>query len=90
MQAQGKVVILDRVWAVNLESKPGLPDYQRLVDGLAQNPHRPYFVLQGHPNKWDDRRWAEFVKIVELLKARGCPFMTPTGYVESLSAGRKP
>jgi len=40
LQAQGKVVILDRVWAVNLESKPGLPDYQRLVDGYAKNPQR--------------------------------------------------
>jgi peptidoglycan/xylan/chitin deacetylase (PgdA/CDA1 family) len=90
LEAQGKVVILDRVWAVNLESKPGLPDYQRLVDGLAQNPHRKYFVLQGHPNKWDDQRWDEFVKIIEFLKVRGCPFMTPTEYVESLSSRRKP
>jgi peptidoglycan/xylan/chitin deacetylase (PgdA/CDA1 family) len=91
LEAQGKVVILDRVWAVNLESKPGLPDYQRLVDGYAKYPQRKYFVLQGHPNKWtEDRRWDEFVKIIDFLKARGCPFMTPSEYVASLSSGPKP
>ena len=89
LEAQGKVVILDRVWAVNLESKPGLPDYQRLVDGYAKYPQRKYFVLQGHPNKWtEEHRWDEFVKIIEFLKARGCPFMTPSEYVASLSAGQ--
>ena len=90
LESQGKVVVLDRVWAVNLESKPGLPDYQRLVDGYAKNPQRKYFVLQGHHNKWDDQRWDEFVKIIGFLKARGCSFMTPSAYVASLSAGAKP
>ena len=91
LEARGKVVILDRVWAVNLESKPGLPDYQRLIDGYAKYPQRKYFVLQGHPNKWsEERRWDEFVKIIEFLQARGCPFMTPSEYVASLSGGRKP
>jgi peptidoglycan/xylan/chitin deacetylase (PgdA/CDA1 family) len=88
LESQGKVVILDRVWAVNLESKPGLPDYRRLVDGYAKNRQRTYFVLQGHPNKWDDPRWDEFVKIIDFLKGQGCSFMTPTAYVESLASGR--
>jgi peptidoglycan/xylan/chitin deacetylase (PgdA/CDA1 family) len=89
LESEGKVVILDRVWAVNLESKPGLPDYQRLVDGYAKNPDRKYFVLQGHPAKWDGQRWDEFVKIVQFLKAHDCPFMTPSEYVASLSTEKK-
>ena len=80
LHAQGKVTVLDRVWAVNLESKVGVPDCAKLAAGLAKNPGRAYFVLQGHPNMWDDTRWAEFVKIIEYLKGRQAVFMTPSEY----------
>jgi len=88
--AGGKVTILDRVWAVNIESKVGVPDLARLREGFAANKTRPYVVLQGHPAMWDDARFAEFEKIVEFLQAEGCVFMTPSEYVASVAkAGGK-
>ena len=41
---------------------------------------RDCFVLQGHPNQWDDARFAEFVKLVEYLQAQGVTFTTPYEY----------
>lgn len=86
--AGGKVTILDRVWAVNLEGAVGKPDLQKLKDGLAKNPGRPYYVLQGHPAMWDEARFAEFEKIIDYLKSLNVKFMTPSGYVDSLAKGQ--
>lgn len=86
--AAGKVTILDRVWAVNLEGSVGRPDLKKLQDGLAKNPGRPYFVLQGHPAMWDDARFAEFEKIIDYLKSLKVTFMTPSEYVASLTPGK--
>jgi hypothetical protein len=38
-------------------------------------------ALQGHPNSWNDERWADFVKIIDYLKSKGCVFMTPSEYM---------
>ena len=78
--ASGKLTILDRVWAVNTESAVGVPDFQRFLNGYAQNLDREYFVLQGHPASWDDARFAQFEKIVDFLVAQKAVFMTPTEY----------
>ncbi len=45
---------------------------------------KPYLSLQGHPNQWDDQRWAGFVEIIEFLKSKSCVFMTPSEYIQSL------
>lgn len=80
----GKLVILDRVWAVNLEGAVGVPDVQRFLNGYAKNLEREYFVLQGHPASWDDGRFAEFEKIVDFLIEQNAVFMTPTEYALKL------
>lgn len=78
--AAGKLTVLDRVWAVNLESAVGVPDFQRFLNGYAQNLDREYFVLQGHPAAWDDARFAQFERIVDFLVAQDAVFMAPTEY----------
>lgn len=35
-----------------------------------------YIALQGHPNQWDDERFANFQKAVRYLKEQGCRFVT--------------
>ena len=83
--AKGKVTILDRVWAVNLEAQVGVPSLQNLINGLAANPDRDYFVLQGHPAAWGNgARWDEFVRIIDFLQSQKAVFMTPSEYVDSL------
>lgn len=42
---------------------------------------REVLVLQGHPNQWDDIRWAGFVEIIEFLKSKHVVFMTPSEYL---------
>jgi len=86
--AAGKIVILDRVWDVNLESAVGVPDYEHFRKGYAQHPDRTYFVLQGHPGGWDANRFAEFTKIIDFLVAEKAVFMTPTGYASTPPPGK--
>lgn len=89
LMAQGKVTILDRVFAVNIENPLFVPSVEKLKAGLERNPGRPYFVLQGHPMHWDEQRWEQFAQIVEFLKSQGCPFMTPSEYVRTLAAEKE-
>jgi peptidoglycan/xylan/chitin deacetylase (PgdA/CDA1 family) len=87
LEAAGKVTILDRVWAVNLEAGVGAPDFNRFLAGYAQNLTRDYFVLQGHPAAWDDNRFAEFARILDFLVAQKAVFMTPMEFVNSRKGG---
>ncbi len=84
--ADGKLTILDRVWAVNLESSVGVPDCQRLIRGYADNPQRTYFVLQGHPAQWSGERFTEFTRIIDFLSQQGARFMTPSECAAALQA----
>ncbi len=91
LEAKGKVVILDRVWAVNLEGSVGVPDFARFATGYAANPQRDYFVLQGHPMSWAGPRFDEFVKIVDFLVEQKAVFMTPSEYAAvKKGAGKTP
>ncbi len=83
--ADGKLTILDRVWAVNLESAVGVPDCRRLIEGYAANPEREYFVLQGHPAMWGGERFNEFLRILDFLTAQKVAFMTPSECAAALS-----
>ncbi len=85
LAADGKVTVLDRVWAVNLEGRVGQPNFERFVAGYAKNPDREYFVLQGHPMSWGNERFAEFEKIIDFLVAQDAVFMTPSEYAQSLN-----
>lgn len=84
LAAAGKVTVLDRVWAVNLESKVGQADFAKFAEGYAKNPDRLYFVLQGHPTHWAGERFNEFVRIIDFLVAEKALFVTPSEYASSL------
>lgn len=70
-----------------LENPTFVPDFEKFKQLYEKNAqHKACLALQGHPNSWDDQRWAGFVKIIEFLKARGCVFQTPSEYLRSVSA----
>ncbi len=48
-----------------------------------------YFCMQGHPNQWDEKRFEDFTKAVLYLKEQGCPFMTASEYIKSVTAAAK-
>lgn len=79
LEATGKVAVLDRVWAVNLESSVGNPSFDTFLAGYNANESREYFVLQGHPMHWSsDAKWQEFTKIIDFLVEQNAVFMTPS------------
>ena len=89
LEAAGKIVILDRVFEVNLESAVGVPSFSRFVSGYAKHPEREYFVLQGHTAQWGTPgKFDEAVKIIDFLIEQHARFATPTEFAEELRARR--
>jgi S-formylglutathione hydrolase FrmB len=88
LESGGKVTILDRVMDVNLERKVGEPDFNWFLEGYSKHPDREYFVLQGHPNTWDDAKFSEVLKIIDFLIQQKATFMTPTEYAAIRKASR--
>jgi len=89
LAAAGKVVILDRVWDVNIEGRVGVPDFNRFVSGYAKHPDRKYFVLQGHPMMWGQPgRFEEFARIIDFLLEQRAVFVTPFAYTTERQSGR--
>lgn len=67
---------------VNLEYPTLVPNFEKFkADFEKRAAEQPYLCLQGHPNAWDDARWAAFVEIVKFMKEKGCKFMTAGEYV---------
>lgn len=87
LSSAGKVLVLDRVWQVNIEQPLFVPNSAKFIEGYEKHAaKRRYLVLQGHPNKWDDARWAEFVKIIDYLEQNKIPTALPSELAASLSA----
>ena len=49
----------------------------------------PYIAMQGHPNQWDDQRYADFTTIVKYLVDQGCTFTTPSEYLAAHPAAQQ-
>ncbi|HEY9249433.1 MAG TPA: DUF2334 domain-containing protein [Rariglobus sp.] len=72
-------VILERVGWVNIEDPLFVPNADKFIAGYLKNAKgRSYYVIQGHPNQWNDERWAEFVRLVDYLQQNHIPIVTPT------------
>jgi peptidoglycan/xylan/chitin deacetylase (PgdA/CDA1 family) len=72
-------VILERVGGVNIEDPLFVPNADKFIAGYLKNAKgRSYYVIQGHPNQWNDERWAQFVKLVDYLQENHIPIVTPT------------
>ena len=79
LEAAGKVRILDRVYQVNIEQPLFVPSSEKFIAAYSRFAKgRKYFIMQGHPNQWDDARWLEFTKIVDYLKENHIPVLTPS------------
>jgi peptidoglycan/xylan/chitin deacetylase (PgdA/CDA1 family) len=75
-----KRLSIERVMA--LENPTFVPDAVKFKTFYEKNAAtREVLVLQGHPDQWDDTRWAGFVEIIEFLKSRNVVFMTPSEYL---------
>ncbi|HOF18162.1 MAG TPA: hypothetical protein PK082_04575 [Phycisphaerae bacterium] len=78
----GKPFVLNRY--MNLEYPTFVPDFEQFRKRFDSWGRKfPYLALQGHPNQWNEERFAQFAKIVDYLKDKGCVFMTASEYVES-------
>lgn len=88
LQARGKVMIMDRVWPVNIEQPLFVPDLEKFIAGYVRYaPSRRYFVIQGHPPNWtDEARISAFEGIIDYLIAQGCVFVTPSELAALLAA----
>lgn len=84
-----KVMILDRT-QMNIENPLFVPNARRIeqdYDILAKK--RDDFVIQGHANQWDGKRFEEFKKLVEFLISKGATFVTPYEYYLLKTGGGK-
>ena len=77
---QGGKIILDQVADVNLERSVGIADFNWFLQGYSKHPDRDYFVLQGHPNLWNNAQFDEVIKIIDYLIQQKAVFMTPSEY----------
>lgn len=74
------LMIQDRT-AMNIENPIFVPNTDRLKhDFETLAPTREYFVIQGHPEQWDEERIAEFVRMIDYLCSQGVIFTTPYEY----------
>ena len=73
---------IERVMA--LENPTFVPDpvkFKSFYEAKAANSE--VLVLQGHPDQWDDTRWAGFVEIIAFLKSKNVVFTTPSEYLKT-------
>ena len=90
IMAANKVVVLDRVWPVNIEMPlfvPSAEKFQQGYDKYAAN--REYFVLQGHPQSWKPEGFEQFVKLVDYAAAQGCEFVTASECAAKVGSNQK-
>ncbi|MFZ2276172.1 MAG: DUF2334 domain-containing protein [Prosthecobacter sp.] len=66
-----------------LENPTFVPDLEKFKTFYeAKAAKREVLVLQGHPDQWDDKRWAGFTGIIDFLKTKNVVFMTPSEYLK--------
>jgi peptidoglycan/xylan/chitin deacetylase (PgdA/CDA1 family) len=78
-----KTFVFERV--LTLENPTFVPDFDKFkerYERIARD--KACLALQGHPNQWNEQRWAGFVKIIGYLKSKGCVFMTPSDYLSTV------
>jgi hypothetical protein len=74
---------LERVMA--LENPTFVPDPAKFKSTYEKSAaRREVLVLQGHPDQWDDARWAGFLEIIDFLKSKNVIFSTPSEYLRKV------
>lgn len=78
------VVVAPRL--MELEKPLFMPNSANVRASFEAKGHAlPLITLQGHPNQWDDARFAEFAAAVHYLKEQGCRFVTVHEYLATLA-----
>lgn len=91
IEASGKVTVLDRLNGYGghgIERPLFTPNAENCLAGYKAFPAREYFVLQGHPSRWNPEKLEVFKKIIEELKNDQAIFVTPSEYVKIKKEGR--
>ncbi|MEK6796311.1 MAG: DUF2334 domain-containing protein [Spirochaetota bacterium] len=78
MKAKTSQLVLRR--SLNLEYAVGRVGVEQFMKGYRWQRTNDYFVLQGHPNMWNDASWAAYTVICEVLKNDRFEFITPMEY----------
>ncbi len=74
---------------LKLEAKTGVIDtYENLVERYTSLKNADYMICQAHPAGWSDESYETFRRLVALMKADGCSFMTPTEYCDYVESKR--
>lgn len=77
-QEEGKQLNLNT--RADMETEPGVVDYDTFVNNYMSYKNSPHIVLQGHPGMWDAHSLSEFKKIVDYLLSENVEFLTPYEY----------
>ncbi|MEW6302133.1 MAG: DUF2334 domain-containing protein [Verrucomicrobiota bacterium] len=75
-------LLLDR-W-INLETPTFRPNSEAFIKAYPSRATKPVLAIQGHPNQWTDKDFAEFEKIVTFLRAKNTKFVTTAEAYEAL------
>lgn len=79
--AGGKIILERPPW-IGIENPTFVPSLDKFIRPYNNQADREFFVIQGHPNMWDDARFAEFVRIIDFLTEQKAVFVTPTELVQ--------
>ena len=77
-QEEGKQLNLNT--RADMETEPGVVDYDTFISNYMSYKRSPHIVLQGHPGMWDAHSLSEFKKIVDFLLSENVEFLTPYEY----------
>ena len=61
-----------------VEQPVGVPNYTTFISNY--NPEDNYFILQLHPNNWDEKMFNDFTKIIDFLINEESTFIKPYEY----------
>lgn len=84
--AKGQIKYLNN--RVNIEKGTGNPQFDYFVENFNKNidKYQDYMILQAHPNGWSAEKLDQFKKIVQFLLSRGCEFVLPYEYGNTLKS----
>lgn len=61
-----------------VEQPAGVPNYAKFISNY--NPEDNYFILQLHPNNWDEKMFNDFTKMIDFLINEESTFIKPYEY----------
>jgi hypothetical protein len=76
-----KIIIERRMELEKPLFKPNPEEIQARFEAVGRK--FDYIALQGHPEQWDDQRFADFQRAVRYLKDQGCRFATVSEWLAS-------